>query len=131
LELFGKIFGTHSKTVPALVAQSLVSHFADAAGVEWTMSGNTWEAIFYHRNVEKIARFDTSGMLTEYRVNVAPHEIPSPILEAVSGKWEIMNCIAIYTSDKLSYELIVRDPALVRYQLWLDSLGNNLRLDKL
>jgi len=130
LEFFNKIFSTHKSTVPASVLSSLPEHFFGAAGVEWSRVNDQWEALFFHDNITKLARFDIAGKLIEYRVNIPPDSILSPIKEA-AGDWEIMNCIAVYSSGSLIYELIVRDRELVRYNLCLDSLGNQQRLEKL
>lgn len=117
--------------MPQRVAKSLTVHFAGARSIEWYPHGNTYEAVFFHDNVEKIAWFDASGNLIEYRVNISPDGIPSPIREAVDPQFEIMNCISVYTADKVTWELIVRDKMLVRYKLILDSLGNRLVFEAL
>jgi hypothetical protein len=67
-------------------------------GVEWSWYHEMWEAIFFDEEITKIARFNPDGKLLEYRVNISPDLIPSPIHEAVTGDWEIMNCIAVYSS---------------------------------
>lgn len=131
MDILRKLFGSGPVSIPGVVKNSLSSHFPNASGVEWSISNTIFEAVFYHDNTEKIARFDKEGALTEYRVNIFPHAIPSPVNEIASGQWEIMNCIAVYTSDRLSYELIVRDNNLIRYKLLLDSLGNRIGLEKL
>jgi len=131
LDLFRSIFSPFSRSVPKRVSGSLPVHFAGAIGAEWTSNDEIYEAIFYHDDIEKIARFDKEGTLIEYRVNINPDQIPSPIREAVAAELEIMNCIAVYTSEKLNYELIVRDRKFVRYLLMLDSLGNSLLSEQL
>ncbi len=132
MDLFRKIFAGSPKPVPNEVKESLESHFTGATGVEWSRLENTrYEAVFIHDGSEKIARFDSDGPLTEYRVNISPDEIPSPIREAASSEFEIMNCIAIYAADKLTYELVVRDSELIRYNMNLDSLGTVIKLTKL
>lgn len=131
MEFFNKIFRPHHSGAPGKVVSSLTSHFKGVSGVEWSWHNEMWEAIFFDEEITKIARFDTEGKLLEYRVNILPDSIPSPIAEAATGDWEIMNCIAVYSSDKLDYELIVRDADLIRYQLWVDFLGNRVKLEKL
>jgi hypothetical protein len=131
LEFLKKIFGSRHETAPAKVTSSLSGHFMGATSIEWSWHHDLWEAIFFHEEITKMARFSNSGKLLEYRVNIEPDLIPSPIMEAASQEWEIMNCIAVYSSTGLTYELIVRDSDLIRYQLWIDSLGNRIRFDKL
>ncbi|MBE0673277.1 MAG: hypothetical protein IH591_01320 [Bacteroidales bacterium] len=131
MNFFKKIFGTHHNEIPSRVTDSLPVHFINASGIEWNIQNSFYEAIFFHDKVEKIARFDSRGNLLEYRVNISPDSIPSPIHEGVAEGLEIMNCIALYTSEKLSYELIVRDRDLVRYKLILDSLGNRVEFVRL
>lgn len=130
LDFLKNIFHPQKNVVPSNVMASLPEHFLGAMGVEWTRYNDLWEALFFHDGITKIARFNLAGKLVEYRVNISPENIPSPIRES-AGEWEIMNCIAVYSSNNLSYELIVRDGELIRYQLWFDSLGNQLRLEKL
>jgi hypothetical protein len=131
VEFFRKIFSPLQTGAPARVVLSLTSHFKGVSGVEWSRHNDLWEAIFFDEEITKIARFDPEGKLLEYRVNISPDSIPSPIYEAAMGDWEIMNCIAVYSSDRLDYELIVRDTDLIRYQMWVDSLGNRVKLEKL
>lgn len=131
MDLFRNIFAGSHKPVPKEVRTSLESHFSGATGIEWSTLDKKYEAVFYHEESEKIARFDSDGKLTEYRSNILPDKIPSPIREAASVDYEIMNCIAIYTADKLTYELVVRDSALARYQMNLDSLGTLTNVTRL
>lgn len=131
MDLFRNIFLRKHKSVPDEVRKSLNTHFEGCSGIEWSLHEDRYEALFFHDGIEKIARFDKAGRLTEYRVNIFPDVIPSPIREAVSSEYEIMNCIAIYTTDKLTYELIIRDAGLIRFNLILDSLGNRTGLSVL
>jgi len=131
VEFFKKRFRPHHSGAPDRIISSLESHFKGVSGVEWSRHNEMWEAIFFDEEITKIARFDDGGKLVEYRVNISPDSIPSPICEAATGEWEIMNCIAVYTSDRLDYELIVRNADLIRYQMWVDSLGNRVKLEKL
>lgn len=131
MDFFRKIFRPLHSGAPPRVVSSLTSHFKGVSGVEWSRHNELWEAIFFDEEITKIARFDVDGKLLEYRVSISPDAIPSPIYEAATGDWEVMNCIAIYSSNKLDYELIVRDTNLIRFQMWVDSLGNRVKLEKL
>lgn len=131
MDFFRNIFKPFSRPLPQKVAKSLPVHFAGAKGIEWIQHDGFFEAIFFHEEIEKIAKFDTAGNLLEYRVNISPDSIPSPIREAVDPALEIMNCISVYTSERLTWELIVRDKKLSRYKLLLDSLGNRIAFELL
>jgi len=127
-EYIGKLFRQQRKNIPSVVAGSLNANFAGAIGIEWTLQDKLFEAIFFHDNAEKIARFDQTGRLTEYRINIPPDEIPVNVKNAVAKELEIMNCILVSISGVKTYELIVRNQELLRYQLLIDSEGSQINL---
>lgn len=127
-EYIGKLFRQQRKNIPSVVAGSLNANFAGATGIEWTLQDKLFEAIFFHDNAEKIARFDQTGRLTEYRINIPPDEIPVNVKNAVAKELEIMNCILVSISGIKTYELIVRNQKLLRYQLLIDSEGSQINL---
>jgi hypothetical protein len=130
-EFIVNIFRQQKKSVPSAVAGSLRVNFPSATGVEWSQPGQLFEAIFFHDNAEKIARFDSDGNLLEYRVNIPPTDIPSEVKSAVNEEFEIMNCISVFISGLTTYELIVRNRDLVRYLMVIDHRGNQVSLKTL
>lgn len=92
---------------------------------------NYWEAIFYEKKVEKIARFDIEGKLLEHRVNLMGNAIPATISKALKDHHEIMNCIAIHSTGSVQYELIVRDKDLTRFLILIDQAGQIIKEEKL
>ncbi|MFO7575061.1 MAG: hypothetical protein R6W67_07880 [Bacteroidales bacterium] len=130
-DYIGKLFRQQSENIPSVVTGKLHVNFAGATRIEWTLQGEVYEAIFYHENVEKIARFNTAGQLIEYRINIAPDNIPAIVKDTIPKDLEIMNCISVCISGQTTYELIVRNRELVRYQMGIDSKGNQLNLKTL
>lgn len=106
-------------------------HFSHARNVEWTCVDDMFEAIFFDEEIEKTAKFDRNGKLVEYRINIIPDDIPPIINSGVDEYYEIMNCIAVYTSETTKYELIVRDREFTRFLLLIDSLGYKIRMERL
>ncbi len=106
-------------------------HFSHARNVEWNCVDDLWEAIFFDEDIEKTAKIDRTGRLVEYRINITPDDIPPIISSGVDEHYEIMNCIAVYTSETTKYELIVRDKEFSRFLLMVDSLGYKIRMERL
>lgn len=103
--------------------QSFNQNFENAINVEWFNKENFYEAIFYKNNLEHIAIFSLSGILTEYSQNLPADYLPEPIKVTVSSKGEIMNSVMINKGNLLEYEVIVRDKQLNRYLIILSDLG--------
>jgi len=131
MNLFTKIFNIGNVLPSKQVRQGLLLQFPKARSVEWTDHRDYWEAIFYDKKVEKIARIDNRGKLIEYRVNLTGDAIPDTISKSLNNNHEIMNCIAIYTSGSIQYELIVRDNDLTRSLIILDQAGQIINEEKL
>lgn len=131
MNFLAKIFRRQVDYIPDLVTNNLKKHFVNAKNIEWGHYHDLFEASFYENDVEKIAKFDSKGNLVEYRINIPVPEIPSFVKINVDKDLEIMNCIKVFISDAINYEVIVRNKALVRYQLLLDANGEKLRFEKL
>jgi hypothetical protein len=131
MDFFKKIFKLSSPRQPRAVKQSLLKHFPDAKSIEWGVNGELHEAVFYDRDIEKIARFNQTGKLEECRVNTPVNEIPSFVKSNIEPEFEIMNCIAVYASETMNYELIVRNDEFIRFHLLVDSLGHKIKLERL
>lgn len=121
MNLLTKIFGISNSNPPQKVKQGLETNFPDARSVEWTPYKKYYEAIFYEQDIEKIARFDPEGNLTETRINIAPSSIPDWLRNKTDEELEIMNCISVLKNEGTAYELIVRDKELIRYVIQVDT----------
>lgn len=130
-KFFGKIFGSESQRPPKKITQRLLSQFPLARGIEWNTQGNFYEAIFFDKDTEMIARFDPEGTLNELRINVAPASLPQFIRNNISPEFEIMNCIEVHTNQSIYYELIIRDQSLQRFLLMADNTGSIIRKEPL
>lgn len=131
MDFLSKIFKRSIPQSPKAVKQGLKKHFPMAKSIEWSNHGELYEAIFYDLNIEKIARFDQNGKLVECRINTPVYEIPSFVKTNIEPDYEIMNCIAVYATETMNYELIVRNTELTRYQLLIDSLGHKIKMERL
>jgi hypothetical protein len=131
LELFSKIFKTGKANPSKAVKKALFSAFPKAKSIEWTQNPGYWEAIFYEKKVEKIARFDIEGNLLDYRVNLTGIAIPETISQSLNNHHEVMNCIAIYASGSIQYELIARDKDLNRFLILIDQGGQIIKKETL
>jgi hypothetical protein len=131
VELFSKIFKTGKANPSKTVKKALLIAFPKAKSIEWTQNPNYWEAIFYEKKVEKIARFDIEGKLIDYRVNLMGDTIPDTISKVLHDHHEIMNCIAIHANGSIQYELVVRDKDLTRFLIIIDPAGQIIKEEKL
>lgn len=123
MDLLNKIFGITYLGVSKKVRQSFAQRFPGARNVEWTVQKEFAEAIFYDQDIEKIVRFDHDGKLIETRINISPLNVPENVRENIQRKFEIMNCIAVYSNESVNYELIIRDTQLIRYLALADAEG--------
>ncbi|HNV49613.1 MAG: hypothetical protein WBH71_09510 [Bacteroidales bacterium] len=126
-----KIFRSPESRIPKSVKNGFLKHFPNATNIVWCKYPNLYEAMFYDEEIEKITRFDKSGKLLECRVNSSFSEIPSFVKANIDPGYEIMSSIVVYASDMMNYEFIVRDSELIRYSLIMDSLGNEIKLERL
>lgn len=131
MDLFKKIIQVATVKVPKAVIDSMKQIFPAAKNIEWSHDRSLFEVIFYHDDLEKIARYDDNGTLLEYRVNIPLEKIPKRIKKKASEEGEIMNCIEIHSVDIIRFEFIIRDKDLVRYLLLTDKSGNKIRKEKL
>ncbi len=94
--------------------------FHNSINIEWSKTGNVYEALFYDGEIEKIARFDKRGNILEIRTNVSPADLSEPALSTASANGEIMNAIEILRNEKVFYEIIVRENPVKRILLLLN-----------
>ncbi len=122
VSIIDKIFGSRKKP-SEILKNGLLKHFPLARSIEWNGLGNCFEAIFYDGDAEKIARFNSDGVLLEQRVNIAEGGIPEVIIASLGTDYELMNCIELQQPGSLQYEIIARDKNLIRYLLIFDTKG--------
>jgi len=131
VDFIRKIFSTASGLPPRKVNESFLKHFSGAKSAEWSWQDDRFEVVFFEDDVEKTAQFDQQGELLEYTINIDHDAVPAVILASFSDEYEIMNCIAVYSAGPLRYELILRDKDLTRFQVWVNSLGQINKWEKL
>jgi hypothetical protein len=131
VDLFKKIINVATVKVPKAVIESMKQIFPAAKNIEWSHDRSLFEVIFYHDDLEKIARYDNDGTLLEYRVNLPLERVPKKIKKKAAEEGEIMNCIEFHSVDSIRFEFIVRDKELTRYLLLTDKSGNKIRKEKL
>lgn len=131
MDLFKKIITVTTIRVPQIVKESMKLIFTSAKNIEWSRHKSLFEVIFYHDDLEKIARFDTDGTMLEYRINLPLDRIPHAIKKKAATEGEIMNCIEFHSVDTVRYEFIVRNKELIRYLLLTDKKGEKIKKEKL
>ena len=119
-----KILDGNGASPSEICLQSFNDSFTEATNVEWFCKKGYYEAIFYKNNLEHIAVFNLSGVLKEYRQNLAVENLPELIKNIALSKGEIMNSVLRNKGNLLEYELIVRDQSLKRKLILLTDMGN-------
>jgi len=104
----------HKKKVPETIKSSLLNYFPYAKNIDWDIHKDSYEAIFYLDDVEHIAQISFEGVLTEYKKNLWPDELPAPIAEECKKMGEIMNAIAIFRGSDHFFEVIIRKSSFKR-----------------
>jgi hypothetical protein len=119
------------KNIPHKILKSFKNQFDNPLNIEWTKTGETFEAIFYKDELEHIAHFKDNGELASLKINLPLEAVPEMILNTAKGNGELMNAIAIHKSGTVTYELIVRDENLIRYFMLLSATGEVIEKEKL
>lgn len=115
---------TGSETIPPeKCLKSLASNFGKAKNIDWFMTGQFYEAVFYKDNIEHIAVFNSSGNLQEYKMYLPVEFLPFPIKKVLEAKGEIMNIVFVNRRYSFIYEAIYRDAELNRFMIFLTEFG--------
>ena len=128
---FSKLFGKPSFTPPKPVLESLDKNFTSNLNVEWNLSGDFYEAIFYKHDLEHIALFNIQGELLEYKMFLPKEYLPEQIGKDLSQKGEIMDAVVINKGNAISYEIILRNSVLERFFYLLNETGTIIEEHKL
>jgi hypothetical protein len=126
MSFFSKIFKGSVFTPPENIHISFNERFSDVIDVEWSKTGDNFEAIFYKENIECIAIFGSEGFLLEHKMFLSEGYLPEKIKEILHGKGEIMNVVLINQGNAVRYEIIYRDTELTRYVIVFDITGTIL-----
>lgn len=129
--ILSKIFHFSSVTLPPSIKDSFSEKFGVSINVEWLQIEDFYEAIFYFKDIEHIARFDITGKILNLKKNLPIHSTPQHIKEKAAKHGELMNVIEIQEDEIVGYELIVRDETLIRFSLLLNEKGGLINKSKL
>jgi hypothetical protein len=129
--ILSKIFRFTNVTPPEPVKNSFFEKFGDSINVEWLQTDDSYEAIFYHEDIEHIAHFDSKGKLINLKKNLPIQATPFHIKEKATIHGELMNVIEIREDEIVGYELIIRDEALIRFSLLMNEKGGLIQKNKL
>jgi hypothetical protein len=121
------IFKSNTKSVRSKVKKSLLAHFPDAINIDWTVTDDSFEAIFYVEEIEHIAKLSKDGLLLEYKKNLWLDEVPDWVSSKAAEHGEMMSAIIIFSGKKIKYEIIIRKKDFNRFLLIFDNLGNLLK----
>ena len=126
INLLNRIFPEKKEIAPTSVTSAFKKDFNKPKNTEWIKLEDGYEAVFYLRDIEHIARYSQSGTLLSHKINLPLNSVPDFVLRIAAEQGELMNVIEIRRSNFVNYELIVRDKALTRYFVLLDSYGNTI-----
>ena len=116
--------------IPEQLQMLLLEHFPGAMNIEWLQAGDLLEAVFYVDSSEHIAKFDLSGHLKNYKVNLLKEAVPDLIKSAAISYGEIMSVIGIVTDREHTFEVIMRRADQSRQILLFDVHGNIIEVKK-
>ncbi|HJX71306.1 MAG TPA: hypothetical protein VJ346_05120 [Bacteroidales bacterium] len=123
-EIFFKLWPTGSAiSAPEIVRKSFNVKFPGAINIEWFQTEDSYEAVFYDADIEKISRFSQNGSWIETRTNLDITVLNTNVKISAERYGEIMNAILIELHDEKKYEVITRDKQLNRFLLILSHLG--------
>jgi hypothetical protein len=124
---FRKILKHDRYLPPKKVAKNFNALFNKPLNIEWNKSGDNYEALFHHENIEKIASFNSKGRLNEVRMNQTAEKLPETLYQTAIGFGEIMNVIFIQKEKENHYEIIARKPDLTRMLILINDKNEVLR----
>jgi len=128
---FKNILNDNTITPPEPILNHFQKKFANAVFVEWYSDNEFYEAIFYEDDFERIAKYDLDNNFINVKTNISPNLLPESIKEKDLSYGELMNCIIIDNKKEKDYEIIYRDSELIRYLLFLDQNGTEIKHQKL
>ena len=120
-KIFQHIFRNDNPEIPRIVEKNFKSLFKHANSIEWISSSNEYEALFYDKGIEKIARFSSNGSLIEVRVNHSPQDFDRFRLSPQYFESTIMNYIEINKEDSTFHELIIKQADFKRLLILLNN----------
>ncbi len=119
-------FNASKNSIPGFIERSLLAFFPKAINIEWNVTGEYFEALFYNDEAEHIAKLTPQGSLMEYKRNIRISEIPDVIRARAVEQGEILSAICIFPQQAVKYEIITRNENLNRALLLIDDQGNLL-----
>lgn len=128
---FKNILSDKKINPPEEVKDHFFGFFTNPFNIDWFNEDETYEAIFYEDDLEKIAKYDMDGNFVNVKTNIPVDQLPKEIYTVAQSFGEIMNAIIISNSIETYFEIIFRDKELVRYELILDKNGRVISNQKL
>ncbi len=129
--LYLNLFYHPKSDVPVVIDKQFRRQFRHPVDVEWMMTGNDYEALFYENKQERIARFDQAGNLLELRTNISPLDALAIKNDEVREMGTLMNYIQIKRGGLTTHELIIRRPDKTRLLILLDDRYEIIRMEPL
>ena len=128
---YSNLFHHTSSDIPQKVEKTFKKTFHRPVDVEWIVTGNDFEALFYENKQERIARFDPSGNLIEVRTNITPLDQHAIVNPTVREMGDLMNYIQIDRSGNITHELIIKKPDFTRILVLLNDKFEVIRQESL
>lgn len=128
---FKNILSDKKINPPEEVKDHFFNFFTNPFNIDWFNEDDTFEAVFYEDDLEKIAKYDNDGNFINVKTNIPVEQLPKNIHSLAQSFGEIMNAIIISNSIETYYEIIFRNKELVRFELILDKNGKVISNQKL
>ena len=103
---------------------TLLEQFPSALNIDWIKNGDFIEALFYVDSTEYIAKFEPTGELKNYKINLHKEFVPDIVRQAAIQFGEIMSAISINTGRLKEFEVIIRKLDQSRQLLFIDANGS-------
>ncbi len=113
-------------TPPTTCTVAFNNKFSNALNVDWYSRGEYYEAVFYKNNLEHVAVFTQSGVLSEYKLLLPEGYLPGKIIDFLKEKGEIMNAVLRNKGNSLEYEVIVMNSEMKRMMIVFSEQGKVL-----
>jgi len=111
---------------PKVCTDAIESKFSNALNVEWHARDEYYEAVFYKNNLEHVAVFTQSGVLSEYKLMLPEDYLPGKITDIIKTRGEIMSAVLRNKGNALEYEVIIIDNNLKRIMMIFSEQGKIL-----
>ncbi len=113
-------------TPPAACRDAFNNKFRNSVNVEWYARDGNYEAIFYKNQLEHVAVFSPSGVLSEYKLMLHEDYLPGKITDILKPRGDIVSAVLKNKGNTLEYEVIIMDSEMKRCLMLFSEQGKIL-----